>query len=380
MNQPRVKPPTLTYPSVVGPSMFNSSRLTVARQRAGLTKKELAQRVGVDPRAVSGFEAGQYMPTDDNVRRIARTLGYPVEFFDADDIELLDSDGVSFRSMTKMTARQRDAALAAGSLAFVLSDWVDQEFDLPDTDIPDFHGATPDVAAQSLRQHWRLGELPIKNMVHLLEAKGVRVFSLAENFMEVDAYSVWRGMRPFIFLNTTKSGERRRFDAAHELAHLVMHRHASPNGLEAEKEAQAFAGAFLMPTASLKALGRVTPNLSYIMSLKKKWAVSSAAITVRLFEVGHLSYYHYNRLYVELSKKGYRSNEPHGIKPETSQVWQKVFAQLRREGLGVQSLADRLLLPIEEIVKLVFGLVTINLPTNDIGGSPTRGGHLTVIK
>jgi hypothetical protein len=93
-----------------------------------------------------------------------------VQIARADDIELLEPDGASFRSLTKMTAKQRDAALAAGSLALILSDWVDHEFELPATDIPDFGGATPDVAAQSLRQHWGLGELPIKNMVHLLEA------------------------------------------------------------------------------------------------------------------------------------------------------------------------------------------------------------------
>lgn len=374
------KVPTSTYRSVAEPSMFNSSRLTVARQRAALTKKKLAERIGVDPRAVSGFEAGQYLPTEDNIRRIARVLNFPVEFFEADDVELLEPVGASFRSMTKMTARQRDAALAAGSLALVLNDWVDNEFELPDVDVPDLNGVDPDVAAQSLRQHWSLGELPIKNMVHLLEAKGVRVFSLAENCIEVDAFSVWRGRRPFVFLNNKKSGERRRFDAAHELGHLVMHRHAAPTGFDAEKQAQAFAGAFLMPTASMKALGRVTPSLTHIMSLKKRWAVSTAAMVFRLFEIGHLSYYHYNRLYVELSKSGFRSNEPSGIKPETSQVWQKVFDQLRREGRGPQLLADQLFLPVDEIVKLVFGLVTIGLPTKEPGITPKRGGHLRIVK
>lgn len=361
--------------------MFNPTRLTIARQRAGLTKKELATRIGVEPRAISGFEAGQYMPTDDNLSRIVAALGYPVEFFEADDMEILSPEGVSFRSMSKMTAKQRDAAIAAGSLAFILADWIDREFDLPATDIPDYNGATPDVAAQSLRQHWGLGERPIKNMIHLLELKGVRVFSLAENSNEVDAYSVWRGPRPFIFLNTGKSGEHRRFDAAHELAHLVLHRHGSPNGHDAEKEAQAFAGAFLMPTASMRALGRITPNLNFIMSLKKKWSVSLAAMVVRLHQVGLLTYYHYNRLYVELSKKGFRTNEPAGIKPESSQVWQKVFAQLRREGRSVQSLADELLLPVDEIVKLVFGLVTIGVPINDASQrTERRAGHLRLVK
>lgn len=360
--------------------MLNPSRLKIARQRAGLTKKELAERIGVEPRAISGFEAGQYMPSDENMNRLVRVLRFPREFFEADDMELLTPDGVSFRSMTKMTAKQRDAAIAAGSVAFVLNDWVDGEFDLPEVDVPDFRSATPEAAALSLRQHWGLGELPIKNMLHLLEAKGIRVFSLAENCKEVDAYSVWRGVRPFIFLNTGKSAERRRFDAAHELAHLVLHHHAAPNGMEAEKEAHAFAASFLMPTASMKALGRIVPTLDYIIHLKKKWIVSAAAMTVRLHDLGLLTYYHYNRLYVELSSKGFRTNEPFGVRPETSQVWQKVFSELRKEGRGVESLADRLLLPADEIVKLVFGLVTIGLPVSDGTNNSKQRANLTVIK
>lgn len=361
--------------------MFNASRLTIARQRAGLTKKELAARIGVDPRAISGFEAGQYLPNASNISRIASALGFPEQFFEADDLELIATEGVSFRSMTKMTAKQRDAAVAAGSIAFVLNDWVDREFDLPDVDIPDYTGASPEAAAQSIRQHWGLGERPIKNMIHLMESRGIRVFSLAENCIEVDAYSIWRGIRPFVFLNTVKSGERRRFDAAHELAHLVLHRHGSPNGSEAEKEAHAFAGAFLMPTASMKAMGRITPTLPAIYELKKKWAVSAAALIVRLHGVGMLTYYHYNRMYVEISRNGFRANEPFGIKPETSQVWHKVFTQLRNEGVGVQQLADRLLLPADEIVKLVFGLVTIGIPAGESSVNSTRRTtHLTVVK
>lgn len=107
---------------------------------------------------MSGFEAAQYLPTEDNVARMARATGFPIEFLGADDIEVLSAEGVSFRSMTKMTAKQRDAAVATGSIAFLLSDWVDQEFGLPVPDIPDFGGASPEVAALSLRQQGALGE------------------------------------------------------------------------------------------------------------------------------------------------------------------------------------------------------------------------------
>lgn len=95
-----------------------------------------------------------------------------------------------------------------------------------------------------------LGEAPIANMVHLLETKGVRVFSLVEDCHELDAFSTWLDGTPFVFLNTRKSAERSRMDAAHELGHLVLHRVGRPQGKEAEEEATRFGAAFLMPRAS----------------------------------------------------------------------------------------------------------------------------------
>src|SRR3546814_18887947 len=88
-------------------------------------------------------------------------------------------------------------------------------------------------------------------MVHLLESRGIRVFSLSENTKEVDAFSVWRDDAPYVFLNRFKSAERSRYDAAHELAHLCLHKHggaaAEYRDSSVEKETSAFAGAFLMP-------------------------------------------------------------------------------------------------------------------------------------
>lgn len=80
----------------------------------------------------------------------------------------------------------------------------------------------------TIRNHWGIGERPIGNMVHLLEAKGVRVFSLTERSRRIDAYSLWLEGIPFVFLNTMKTAEHGRTDAAHELGHLLMHRHGAP--------------------------------------------------------------------------------------------------------------------------------------------------------
>jgi transcriptional regulator with XRE-family HTH domain len=159
---------------------FNPSRLTFAWQRRGLTKTRLAEMVGVDLRSVTGYEGGEFKPAEINVQRLAQVLRFPKCFFAGDDLEEPLPDTASFRSMSKMRAAQRNMALGQGAIALLLNQWIEKQFELPAPQLPDLrHEATPEAAAGSLRQMWGLGVLPLKNVVHLLESRGVRVFSLA---------------------------------------------------------------------------------------------------------------------------------------------------------------------------------------------------------
>jgi Zn-dependent peptidase ImmA (M78 family) len=62
--------------------------------------------------------------------------------------------------------------------------------------------------------------------------------------------SIWRSETPYVFLNTMKPSEHSWHDAAHELGHLVMHKHGGPRGRAAEEQANHFAAALLMPAAA----------------------------------------------------------------------------------------------------------------------------------
>jgi Zn-dependent peptidase ImmA (M78 family) len=244
----------------------------------------------------------------------------------------------------------------------LLNEWIEARFDLPAPDLPDLgRDANPEAAAATVRRAWGLGELPIKNMVHLLESKGVRVYSLAIDAAEVDAFSMWRRNRPFVFLNTLKSAEHGRFDAAHELGHLVLHRHAAPNGQEAEQDANAFASALLMPPASVRAHAPRFATIDNLMRLKKVWGVSLTAMTYRLHKLDLLSEWHYRKLYIEISSRGFRKNEPEGGPREISQVLQKVFAALRAEGVSKEEIAEALRVHPKDIDELVFGLALMSL-------------------
>src|SRR2546428_7715869 len=293
---------------MTGTEGFNPSRLTLARKRRGFTKTRLAKAVGVEPRSISGYETGEFTPDVEKRDQLAKVLRFPASFFSGDDLDELSPDSASFRALSKMTAGQRDMALGAGAIALLLNQWIEEQFDLPKINLPDLSREVhPEAATESVRRSWDLGELPIKNMVHLLESRGVRVFSLAIDAKEVDAFSMWHDSKPFIFLNTMKSAEHSRFDAAHELGHLVLHRHGEPQGQEAEREAHAFAAAFLMPRGSVLANAPKFATVEHLVKLKKFWTVSVAALAYRLHAVGVLSEWHYRQIYIEISKRRYRT-------------------------------------------------------------------------
>ncbi len=338
--------------------MFNPNRLTLARKRRRLTGEGLASLVGITPVTMSRLEQGLNEPALETLDAIARILKFPKKFFYGEDIESPSQDAASFRSLTSMTAKERDAAIAAGSLAYLLSDWVKDRFNLPKVDLLDLSfERNPEKAAILMRQYWGLGEQPISNMVNLLESKGVLVFSLSENTKNVDAFSCWRTDAPYVFLNTFKSTEHSRFDASHELAHLVLHKHGGPHqGKSSELEANAFASAFLMPEADIRSRISYILSLGQLVEIKERWGVSVAALVYRLHKIGLLNDYRFRNMYIQINKLGYRKKEPKSLPRENSVIWEKVFKLLWTGRITKSHIADALHLPFEELENLVFGL------------------------
>lgn len=343
---------------------ISPSRLAIARRRRQFTKQMLAQRAGLSPRALYMCETGRGQPTLASLEAIAEATRFPIAFFYRPDISEPSFDAASFRSLASMTATQRDGSLAAGALAFEIQQWIDERFELPKPALPDMTGYEPQAAAIALRERWTIGERPIGNMIHLLEAVGVRVFSLAEQGRQVDAFSVWHHDVPFVFLNTMKTAEHSRMDAAHELGHLVLHRHGGPRGRDLEKDAQAFAAVFLMPERSVKTqVGYMNqPTLEKIILHKSVWLVSAAALAHRLYRLQLMSEWHYRGICIELAKYG-RTKEPNPIPRETSQVFAKVFGDLKNDGITPSDLAKAVDLYTDDLNALIFGLSIAPAPT-----------------
>lgn len=356
---------------------FAPSALKVARFRSQLQKKELAILIGVEPRSITGFENSEYVPTDENIIAMAKATGFPVGFFYR-EVEIPEKLTASFRSLARMTVKKKNAALASTSIAYELCEWVDARLNLPTPKIPDLRGEDPIIAADVIRASWKLGRKPISNMIHLLESKGVRVFTLDERNQEVDAFAIWNGETPFVFLNTQKSSERSRFDAAHELGHLVLHQHAESTGKEAEREADAFASALLMPRDALLASERPT-SLEEIITLKIKWKVSAVAMLYALKQAEAISQWSYDNLIKLASIKGWRRSEPREMPRETSMLWSKVQKTLRDNNLSIFDVCNDHYLPPDEVSKLLFRLTTVRISEGIRHKKSTSTAHLRVV-
>lgn len=344
--------------------MFSATRLSIARKRRQITKKELACKAGITAVHLTRLENGETEePSADTINAISSALGYPVEFFYKQDCDELAAGSVSFRSLSTLSARQRDAALAAGAIAFELHDWVAERFTLPEPQLLDLRDEDPAAAAGALRSHWGIGTKPIGHLIKLLEAKGVRVFALAEQHKNVDAFSCWHGNIPFIFLNTFKSAERSRFDAAHELGHLVLHLHGSDGGRDVEREADAFAASFLVHQGDLISNLLQVQSLKQLIAAKKRWGVSVSALARMSFDAKLISDWHYRSLCKQISMMGYRSSEPNGMPREKSILWRMIFESLWKDGITRDSVAKSLHIPPEEIESLVGQLIMIDLDT-----------------
>jgi len=367
-------------------SEINPKQIAFARVRRRLTKAQLAKELGVTSRSLQNYETGASAPDPELLARIAKLLRFPQQFFFLDeDMPDINEHAVSFRKLSKMTDSMKACAFAAGAIAVKVNQWVEDRFSLPQADLPDLSDLSPEEAAATLRRVWGLGNAPIPNMVHLLEAKGIRVFSLAEETRDVDAFCTWYEGKPFVFLNTIKSPERSRFDAAHELGHLVRDTYTMQHGQthvpEMERQADAFASAFLMPKESVTANQPPAYTIKYLMKLKRYWGVSLAALAYRFNSLGLVSEWNYRSLCIEIAKSGYRTNEPEPIERETSQLLSKVLEILHSREQGRREIAESLNLSVDEINALTFQLTKLSVVSGvgDVESAPRTPPKLRLV-
>jgi len=152
---------------------------------------------------------------------------------------------------------------------------------------------------------------PISNVVEILESHGIVVIRLPLGSADVDAFSLPFPNHPVVVLGTDKNDKARsRFDASHELGHLVMHGDQIWGLPDIEKQAHTFAAAFLMPAAEIRSELPDTVDWPALFELKQRWQVSLAALLMRAKTLGCMSEATYLTAIKAASARGWRRVEP----------------------------------------------------------------------
>jgi Zn-dependent peptidase ImmA (M78 family)/transcriptional regulator with XRE-family HTH domain len=286
-------------------AVFDPARLTQARQSFAWTKKHLADELRVSPAAVGQYESGIIRPRAEQLQRIADLLKVPPEFFAIGRPRAdLDTSQTHFRSLRSMRTYERDQALTFVEQTWELCHALERRVRLPTLDLPHLGDDTNSaVAARAVRQQWGLETGPIPHLVRTMESHGILVGLLPfSDSGRVDAFSTCHHGRPIVVLASDKpSVYRHRFTAAHELAHLVLHKDAQPGDIRHEREADAFAAEFLMPTQSVADALPRRIDFTKLIRLQKLWGVGVEALLYRSCELGVITYDSHRRARIKLA-------------------------------------------------------------------------------
>lgn len=308
-----------------GVTGFQPLRLTQAREARGLTKVALAAMVERSSPTLTKWESGDTLPEADSLERLSKALNCPESWF-LTNVPEYGGSPYFFRSNATATKEARCVARVRIQWLQDISLRLQEYIDWPVANVPhlrekDFNTiteATVEEMALQCRQAWGLGLGPVSDMLLALENAGVVCCREEIGYSQMDGLSHWceADGRPYVYLAADKANYfRSRFDAAHELGHLVLHRYIkevefNKKYKEIEGQAHLFAGAFLLPAESFSLEITSWPTLDTFLSLKKRWKVSVAAMIVRAKQLGIISDEYSARLWKNYSGRGWRRGEP----------------------------------------------------------------------
>jgi Zn-dependent peptidase ImmA (M78 family)/DNA-binding XRE family transcriptional regulator len=352
--------------SRAGVQGFQKERLKQMLAVRRLTQADLAAQIGVSPTTVSKWRSGDQVPERAALDRLSSVVGVTAEWFTRPLAPQISTPLFRSNASAHVAAR----AMLAGRLelaqevALAFAEFVELvPLNLPSRDFSELDEITADeieAAACECRDVWRLGRAAIQDLALAAESAGVVIVREETGVPQIEGLSAWSSAvgRPFVLLSADKdNGYRSRFDLAHELGHLVLHRKIGRTVdhelyKQMERQAHAFAGALLMPAETFAAEVRTPVTIDDLLLLKRRWGSSVAAIIKRLRALKIIDETGEQTLFKRRSARWGAKSEPGDgdREPEVPRV-------LRRT---VQLLVGENVMPLEAIPR------HIGLPARDV--------------
>ncbi|WP_268891543.1 helix-turn-helix domain-containing protein [Lentzea tibetensis] len=312
-------------------------RIRRLRHVSGLGQDDFAKRVGIASGSVSKLENGRMSIPGDVLSGIGEVLGCTPNFLTS-AVELAPTTRPWLRAYADAPKRTVDQIVDDCTTA--MEAIVGLDLKLLQDSIPHFTGDLMDQSAieefaMEVRVAAGLGEGDVVgNSIRAAERLGCVVLPMSDEVGRHIGLSVRANRIGMICLGRLTSdgvpvpGDRQRWTVAHELGHLALHMSQSaPTSAEEasqiEKQANAFAGAFLAPgDAMLEALerlgGRVT--LQTLARIKEHWGISIKALVTRFRSLGVIDADHARSLFKQISARGWNKKEPVPVGTEQA-IW-----------------------------------------------------------
>lgn len=289
----------------------------LAREMRGITQKDLCSKISnLTQGNFSRMEKGLLNIPSETLTLLAEELGFPQKFF----FQETPVNHISNFYYRKRLSMPKKDLQTTDAIMHIVSSCVDNllnSVELDSFDIPkirvDNNSKSPNDVARMARKFFDVSPGPIKNLVEILERKGIIIKELDFYSEKFDGLTlITKKGQPIIFVNSEIPNDRKRFTLSHELGHLLMHLpfefDLEISEKELEKEANQFAAEFLMPEIEIRK-DLIYITFSKLSPLKEYWMVSKSSLIYRAHQLGCISEDKYRNLLIELSRRGERKNE-----------------------------------------------------------------------
>jgi len=287
-----------------------SKRVRSLRERMGWSQSELARRAGIGVSTLSDIESGRSAPRLDTVVALANALGVPLETLLRATENPLEVYLRAIETPQNLGALQQwlercRRYLQIEALAGKPAPCAPLYTLKPTSRFDELEQI--EIIAQQERGRLQLGMEPIADLVSVVEEAGLRVVGadLPEDDIEGAFLTMPECDASVALINRSKPALRQRFTLAHEYGHLLLHRSkgfivdqavfqmTSPE----ERQANAFAAAFLMPKALIERMYNEyefpkrrdkLPLYGWLL-MTRRMQVSAHALAWRLYNLGYIS-------------------------------------------------------------------------------------------
>ena len=332
------------------------------RLKNGLSVKELALKLNITSAAVSQYENDHRNPDMDILKKLSTIFNVtPLDFLPNSTIDCVFTHN-AFRTSSKINKKDEELFLSEiEDKCLKQIEIMDLLNVLPSTSFtPTLLDFNQDInsAVSFIKKALGVNESgPIYSVVQALEKLGIVVLSFDAGDKIEGCNGKANGIT-YIFFNSNRTIERKRFTMIHEFVHL-FYNHLNIDEKELEDRVNKISGMILISDQDLiNEFGLINRNINkYLLeSVSKEYKIAPSCLVRRLRDLNIITEIYYRNFHKFLSARvGSRKNEPTLINDDSLEeplsFNQMVYKALSLEIISISKASELLNVPVGIIME-----------------------------